>query len=152
MSTNMPVIDRFLSYVRLDASGCWLWIGGTSWNGYGRFKVDYKSIRAHRFSYAYFIGDIQANEVIRHKCNNPACVNPLHIVKGSIQDNVDDREAQHRGAKGSQVGTAKLTEEQIPKIRSLLGMGMSIADVAELYNVGRTTISYIGLNKTWKHV
>lgn len=152
MSTNMPVIERFLSYVRLDESGCWLWIGGVSHNGYGRFKLDYQNIRAHRFSYAYFISDVPGHMVVRHKCNVPACVNPFHLLLGTHLDNIKDRQDQDRQAKGSSNGSAVLTEEQVMKIKTLLSMGASVTDTAELFGVGTSTISGIKNGISWRHV
>jgi hypothetical protein len=35
--------------------------------------------------------------VVRHTCDNPACINPAHLVKGSQKENVSDMLQRQRG-------------------------------------------------------
>lgn len=45
-------VETFNRYVMPEPnSGCWLWIGAASKHGYGNFRVGYKQVKAHRFSY-----------------------------------------------------------------------------------------------------
>jgi hypothetical protein len=55
-------------------------------------------------------------------------------------------------AKGSKNGTSKLTENDIPKIRQLLSMGITQDRIAEQFGVSQLTISNIKTNKLWSHV
>lgn len=81
MATNN--IDRFLSKIEHAPGGCWVWSGGRTHNGYGRFSLDGTEERAHRFSYRYFIGELPdytyRDGELDHKCRNRRCVNPLHL-------------------------------------------------------------------------
>jgi hypothetical protein len=45
--------DRFWQYVDKsnEPSGCWIWTGNTTLNGYGRMLVGRKLLAAHRISY-----------------------------------------------------------------------------------------------------
>lgn len=91
--------------------------------GYGVLRVDGKNRFAHRVAYCEHHGlrleDIDG-VVIRHKCDNPPCINPDHLEAGTQADNVSDmikRGRKHRVA-GESHGCAKLTAEQVSSIRS----------------------------------
>lgn len=53
--------------------------------------------------------------------------------------------------KGEDSGTAKLKEEQVLEIRGLKGK-FTQSDIGRMFNVSRTTISFILSNKRWKHI
>lgn len=52
--------NRFLSCIKISKSGCWEWIKGKDKDGYGKFKVNQKHLRAHRWSFEYFKHDLGA--------------------------------------------------------------------------------------------
>ena len=79
-------LDRFFKYVRVaPETGCWVWTGHRNADGYGRFNTHPKpyqqrSFYAHRWLYIQLIGPIAEGLHLDHwVCNNPACVNPLHL-------------------------------------------------------------------------
>ena len=77
--------------------------------GYVQFQFRYngikKNISAHRASYMLnFNKEINKNDVIMHKCDNPSCVNPMHLKKGTHNDNVQDRVKKGRSATGRSNG------------------------------------------------
>ena len=51
--------------------------------------------KAHRVSYEMANGPIPDGLIIRHKCDNPNCVNPKHLESGTQKDNMLD--ASFRG-------------------------------------------------------
>lgn len=71
-------------------SGCWLWDGAISTNGYGAFRFNNKTVPAHRASYMLFTGNINSGFEICHKCDTPSCVNPSHLFLGTHKDNMVD--------------------------------------------------------------
>ena len=71
---------------------CWEWQAYTDKNGYGQFQ----SRSAHRCSYSMCNGDIPDGLIVRHKCDNPPCVNPNHLLLGTTADNVRDRDSRGR--------------------------------------------------------
>lgn len=62
-------------------SGCWLWSGAHSKNGYGycRHPVTRKVGNSHRIVYEMERGPIPEGLHLDHLCRNPACVNPDHL-------------------------------------------------------------------------
>ena len=69
---------RFWTKVNKSRS-CWLWLGGGDGQGYGSFKYNGKTIRAHRFAYQICKGAIPKGLQIDHLCRNRICVNPDHL-------------------------------------------------------------------------
>lgn len=141
-------VAQFLSMVEKTET-CWLWLGNLDKQGYGRFqRCGY--LRAHRFSYASFVGPIPDGLWVLHSCDNPRCVNPDHLRAGTPLDNSQDRDARGRGnpALGSRNAQSVLTEDGVRRIRSIDG---ATTELAQRYGVSEATISN-ARNSSWKHV
>lgn len=54
LETFNNICDRFWSHVDKSAD-CWIWTGTHYRNGYGQFKFQGKTVRAHRFAYRLLI-------------------------------------------------------------------------------------------------
>lgn len=89
----MSAILRFLDKVQRKENGCWEWTGGKNYAGYGVFRHGYHAdgtrtlVRAHRFAYQLFVGEIPEGLVLHHRCGNRACVNPAHLEVTTNEDN-----------------------------------------------------------------
>lgn len=87
----IPEFDhlKFLSKVLIDqTSGCWNWIGYIHPKGYGQHSIgSSNNFKAHRLSYEIFVGILDENNVIDHKCRNRKCCNPDHLREVSWREN-----------------------------------------------------------------
>ena len=79
---------RFFSKIRKTKS-CWFWTGNLDVNGYGQIAMGRKNLwKASRISYFLHKGEIPKKKVIMHLCDNPPCVNPLHLEAGTQSQNI----------------------------------------------------------------
>lgn len=147
------LVHRFWRKVAIrQPDGCWEWTACRAYNGYGKFWDGVKLTSAHRAAYRIFLGEIPDGQNVLHRCDNPSCVNPLHLFLGTQSENVQDMLRKGRAAVGSKNGFAKLTEADIPMIRSQLRGGESLTSIAKSLGVDHATIKDIKLGRTWKHV
>jgi predicted DNA-binding protein (UPF0251 family) len=116
-------------------------------------------VYAHRVSWGLHNGPIPEGMWVLHRCDNPSCVNPTHLFLGTQADNVADMISKGRQATpeqtahiGEKNGRARLTPDQVRTIRTLVAGGVSETEAARRYGVGQTTVSYIVLRKSWKHI
>lgn len=132
---------------KADTNGpneCWIWRGNINGYGYGMIWRDGKSVRAHRVSYELFVGPITETDVICHRCDNPKCVNPEHLFKGTRLDNNRDCAAKGRRPKGAGHWNARLTDEAVAHIRT------SSEPQKTLANRYGVTQSHISRLKKWE--
>src|SRR5436190_20807154 len=75
-----------------NPDACWIWVGYRMPSGYGQYWVGDRNMLTHRFSYeiAHKIS-LSSNVLVRHMCNNGACVNPRHLITGGHLENQRDR-------------------------------------------------------------
>jgi len=146
--------ERFLAKVCPDrGSGCWLWRGQQRADGYGLVRFERKVYLAHRLAWKFFRGDIASGLVVCHKCDVRACVNPEHLFLGTMMDNVKDMMEKGRSALGEKTRSAKLTTEQVRRIKTMLAEGfLRVSDIAREYGVTHATIACIARGTSWRHV
>jgi hypothetical protein len=96
-------IKMVLNHKKLD-SGCWEWQKGFDGKGYAAVTIKRKSYLAHRVMYICYGGIIPAGINLCHKCDNPKCINPLHMFLGTQKDNVLDqvKKLRHRNNRKTQ--------------------------------------------------
>jgi hypothetical protein len=97
--TNETPEDRFKRNVKIDEkTGCWNWYGagsGKSYDresgtgGYGQLRIHGESWMAHRWSYSQKHKiKLTSEDTLDHLCRNTRCVNPDHLEKVSLTENV----------------------------------------------------------------
>lgn len=119
--------------------------------GYGRFRFNGKAILAHRASYEIYNGVAPGKMDVLHSCDNPRCVNPMHLSLGTHDDNMRDMARKGRAFKnqGEKHPGAKLSNEKAFEIRWYSAMGYSHPVIAAMYGVTRQLISGIVRDEQW---
>lgn len=152
--------ERFWTHVQKEGpvaprlgTRCWIWTAN-SLNGYGRLKVNGEMVWAHRMSWQFAHGEVPAGMFVLHQCDNPPCVNPDHLFIGSKLDNARDRDAKCRRAApiGVLNGRAKLTEDDVLKIRQRRSEGAKRKQLAQDFGVSLAAIKHVLGKSTWNHV
>ncbi len=150
---------------------CWVWTGAKHHKdfngGYGAFApTTGKSIGAHRFVLELTECPLKPGEQALHRCDNPPCVNPAHIFRGTNQVNVADMVAKGRNAKGERngsclhpesrprgeaSGTSRLTVAVVAEIRRARAAGESTPSIAARLGVSPANVSKIAAGTLWRH-
>jgi hypothetical protein len=145
-------IARFWSTVRGGENfQCWEWSSTKNEKGYGRFVFQDKRYAAHRLAYTLAAGPIPDGLLIRHRCDNPACCNPHHLVPGTPAQNSDDAVQRKRTATGERNGRSKLTAEDVDYIRRNPEK-LTQSALAQKYGMAASSIHYIRCGRSWKMV
>ena len=147
------LMERFMDKVSPDPnSGCWLWTGYREPGGYGMLSMPGKRQKgAHRVSWMLHYGEIPAGAFVCHRCDTRCCVNPQHLFLCNAAENAADMVAKGRSRCGERNGSARLTAEEVARIRSLIGEGsLSMGAIAEKFKVSRATVYAIRQRQVWR--
>jgi hypothetical protein len=151
-----PFADTFWALVeRGETESCWRWRGFVGDKGYGAMwhREDKRLTRAHRIAYELTHGRFDPSADVRHKCDNPICVNPSHLELGSHADNMGDMVKRGRSCRGEQKPDAKLTEADVRAIRERFAAGgITKQALAEQYGVCADTVRDVITRTKWRHV
>ena len=124
-------------------------------DGYSQTKFDGTHLLHHRLEWCLARG-LHPNEikglVVRHKCDNPSCVNVTHLEIGSQKDNMQDKVKRGRlDFRGGEHNPAsKLTPENVRQIRARSREPQK--KLADEFGVTISAISGIISRRTWRHL
>lgn len=154
--TRKETVTHFWAQViRGDTDSCWLWTGRCKEgkHPYGKLWVGTNEVKAHRFSYELHHGAVPNGLCVLHKCDNPKCVNPVHLFPGTRGDNNRDAATKGRTMHGENHLCAILTEHSVREIRMLyVPRKVSFQKLADKYGVKASCIQGVIERRTWKHV
>lgn len=160
---------RLTERIEATKSGCWEWQGARQSQGYGTIHLKNwnwpeRVVVVHRLIYELCVDAIPDGLCVLHRCDNPRCVRPDHLFAGSNGDNIADKVAKGRQArgqsvrrnhghlKGETVKTARLTAEDVLAIRKADADGESPAVIAERHGISGTQVRTIVSGRSWAHL
>lgn len=152
---NRLPVDRFWANVDKGSKDeCWNYKANLDLRGYGRLKVNRKTVRVHRFSYELHYGQIPQGLYVCHSCDNPSCVNPAHLWLGTQSDNMKDCAQKDRQGRllGETNPSAKLSETLVLEIRQSVASGARVVDVANNFNISVSLVYQIIRREVWGHI
>ena len=142
-------IQRLMRRARRDEkTGCLLWTGGKyAKSAYGAIVYEKRTWRAHRLSWVAHKGEIPSGLYVCHACDNPSCIAIEHLFLGTPKDNMTDMRIKGRGR-----FRARLSVEDVMRVKRLLRAGMAMAEVARETGVSYASVAAIRSGKNWRGV
>lgn len=151
----MKLEERFWRKVDKTTTpdGCWEWLGAnTGKQGYlyGEINVHGKIRLATHVSWELEnMKPFPTGKIACHTCDNPSCVRPDHIYLGNQHENMMDAvRAGHMNHEGEKNSRAKLTREQVERIRT--SEFTTTYRLAKMFGVSTWTIKNIRKYISWK--
>ena len=142
----------------IPITGCWIWSGNSTNRGYGQITIDGKKYYAHRVMYEQTSNvKLDKKDVICHTCDNPSCVNPQHLFRGTQADNLKDMAKKGRSTRGEKNPRAILDDSTVHLIKAAIESGKSNREILSIFTrcktpLSRQNLSLIKLGKRWGHV
>jgi len=137
---------RFWSKVRRgEPNACWPWTGSTDGRGYGHLSAYPKGspLKAPRVAWEIANGPIPDGMLVRHKCDNPPCVNPAHLELGTQKDNTRDTSARGRLNPKSRLNLRHdkaLSTSDMEIVVEMRSRGLSLPVIAKRFGVDSSTV------------
>ncbi|WP_424324861.1 HNH endonuclease [Gordonia sp. (in: high G+C Gram-positive bacteria)] len=102
-------------------------------------------MKASRAAFQAWVGEIPDGALVRHKCDNPPCINPAHLELGTKADNANDAVLRLRVANGERkIKSHKLSDEQVLEVRERYARGgVSQRDLAGDFGVSQQLVSHL---------
>ena len=147
----MQITQDFLDInsIPIPESGCILWLGRYSPQGYGVVSIKGAPKGVHRIVWELSYGPIPYKAHVCHKCDVTACINIKHLFIGTASKNAKDAVEKGKLPRGTQHCCAKLSEKDVIAIRL---DKRSQEKIAKAYGVKQMAISKIKRRITWKHI
>lgn len=151
----------------LNKIECWIWTGTIQDNKkghcHGCFWYNRHYVQTHRIMYHNYIEDVpifnknnKNNQLVLHKCshkNDGKCVNPWHMKLGTFKENTNDslKDNTLNVFKTNELHPmTKISNDDVIKIRSLKGKGLTQAEIAKMFNISPSQVSRYWSNKIRK--
>lgn len=146
-----PILGPRWHRVKRHPNGCWF-LQMAPGNQAGHILLTVTGglrVFAHRRAYEVVHGPIPRRKVVRHTCDDPACVNPAHLLVGTQKQNIQD--AVQRG-RWNAWGRRRLTPDSVRAIRKRFDGGEPQKSIAAAFGVSKGCIYAVVRRLTWLEV
>lgn len=154
--TQTAQFVRFMTHVSVGhgRGECWAWSGNRPDGRYGHFSINGAIVKAHRWMYQFLNGPIPEGLVVRHRCDNPACVNPQHLDIGTPAQNAADMVERGRNdnRKGERHPLAQVSASAVLMIRREAANGRTQSAIAKEFGISRQQVGKIIRRDNWGHI
>lgn len=141
----VPLSERLAAKsARNEETGCLEWRGATVKGGYGVIGNERRRsprlVLCHRAAYEIAYGEeIPVDEIVMHRCDNPPCIEPTHLLRGDHLRNMRDMVEKGRSS-SPRPRSGMLLPEQRKALLAMLTGGMTISAVARVMDIDRKTV------------
>lgn len=111
-----------------------------------------RRVAVHTLIALAFHGERPAGAQVRHLNGRRDDNRAENLAWGSASENAADREQHGTTARGERNGFARLTDDEVRRVRGLLATGRSQRAVAALVGCSQRTVGAIARNERWAHV
>jgi hypothetical protein len=166
------ILVSYVANVLWSDVPCRLWVGAHNAAGYGLVRTSENHlVYVHRTAFeVYHKRPLQNGLFVLHRCDNPACYEPIHLWEGTAKDNIQDclKKGRHKVERGDQSSArrrpeclcrgskspfAKLTEADVIEIRRVYAESrIGTPALGKQYGVSGQTIYSIVCNNSWRHL
>ncbi len=121
---------------------CLEWTRALNSDGYPRAgRKGNTNIKVHREVYKEHNSQEDINgKVIRHSCDNRKCINPKHLLSGSVVDNINDMDSRNRRHR-------KVTAHAVEMTFIYLDLGFSQKETGSMLGLDPRRISDIKMGR-----
>lgn len=146
--------EWLVSVAETDSNGCLMPNVRVGTLGYSSSRFASKVIYNHRLSWIVNRGQIPAGNCVRHRCDNPRCINPDHLIIGTMRQNMFDKfsRGRNRTPVGRSVGMSVLNESQVLEMVALRKSGTSVEEISKRFNVEKPRLYRIFTGQIWSSV
>lgn len=135
--------ENIQEFVDVDKkSQCWNWRFAVDREGRAQRGSNGKVTTVSRVVFELYNGVFAQTLNILHTCDNPPCINPEHLWKGTQTDNILDSIR-----KGRYNRYVAVSAEEGRKIKLSYSNGLSVKQITIMYGIGRSTVYNIINNK-----
>lgn len=126
-----------------EVNDCLEWQGCFNTDGYARALINGNAnAKVHRV--VFELANPEENidgSLVRHSCDNPRCIKPQHLLKGTPKENGHDKFLRGRQPK-------KLTKEIISRVKQLLQIGvLNQKEISQALSIDHRRVSEINCNQ-----
>lgn len=123
-------------------------------NGYIQYVLNGKHLIAHRLVAELFLPNKKNFPVVNHLDGDKRNNDYTNLEWCTYQHNMihAHKTGLKKGRKGEGCNFSKLKKEQVYEIRALIKNGFKDVYLSKKFNVTRSNITLIRLNKIWKHI
>lgn len=136
-------VTRFWEKVeKLSIDECWKWRASRLKNGgYGAFRLNGKTVRAHRVAFFLANTTLDSSLEVLHTCSNPCCCNPAHLIQDTHQANL--KQAGQEGKMVRYSGPNSKTQLNEEQLYDILTSKASARALGRKYSIDHKTIRSI---------